>query len=229
VTQQLRGLSSMATKGLLADLADALRQQVSLSVQFESAGGVEIARNIRAGTPADLAILSRETMSDLAHDGLLAAGTLRPLFVSDVVAATPDDGAAAPFSTEEDLRTALVDAGRIAYSTGPSGEALVDLIDRWELAEVVRPKLVQAKPGTPVASLLAAGKADLGFQQRSELTGLAGIRVLGPLPGAAAIRSTFSGAVLARSGKWEAAGEVLDFLGSEHAEERALAAGLMLA
>jgi molybdate transport system substrate-binding protein len=219
----------MATKGLLADLSDGLRRQVSLSVRFDSAGGLEVARNIRAGAEADLAVLSREAMSDLDSDGLLDPGTLRPLFISDVVAATPDDVAVVPFSTEEDLRTALISAGRIAYSTGPSGGALVDLIRRWDLVELVRPKLVQARPGTPVGSLLAAGRADLGFQQRSELTGLTGLRVLGPLPGAAAIRSTFSGAVLARSTKRKSACEALGFFGSKDAEERALAAGMMIA
>jgi molybdate transport system substrate-binding protein len=134
-----------------------------------------------------------------------------------------------PFSTEEDLRAALSAAARIAYSTGPSGTGLVDLIERWELGGVVQHKLVRAGPGTPVARLLAAGEADLGFQQRSEFSGVAGIRVLGPLPGAAAIRSTFSGALLARSTNKQPAREVLSFFGSKDAEEHVLAAGMALA
>ena len=77
--------------------------------------------------------------------------------------------------------------------------------------------------------MLAGGDADLGFQQRSELSGIAGTRVLGPLPGEAAIRSTFSGAVLARSTNAETAREVLEFLQSKDAEDYVLAAGMMLA
>jgi molybdate transport system substrate-binding protein len=141
----------------------------------------------------------------------------------------PQDAAPVPLSTEEDLRAALINADRIAYSTGPSGKAVVDLIERWQLAEVVQFKLRRARPGTPVASLLARGEADLGFQQRSELSALAGIRVLGTLPGAAAIRSTFSGAVLARSTNTVTAREVLRFLSSKDAEELVLAAGMMIA
>jgi molybdate transport system substrate-binding protein len=229
VAEQVRGLSSMATKALLADLCDALWRRRTLSVQFESAGGIEVARSIRAGAKADLAVLSEEEMSDLAADALFEPGTLQPLFVSDVVAAVPEDLAAVPLATEKDLRAALVGAGRIAYSTGPSGKALRDLIERWDLVGVVEHKLVQARPGTPVASLLAEGGADLGFQQRSELSDLARIRVLGPLPGAAAIRSTFSGAVLARSTNSDSAREVLSFFGSKDAEEHVLAAGMMIA
>jgi molybdate transport system substrate-binding protein len=227
VAAHIRGLASMATKRLLADLSDALRHHRSLSVHFETAGGVQVASDIRAGAQADLVVLSAEVMSDLDADGFLRVGTLRPLFVSDVVAAAPDDVASVPLSTEQDLRAALIGAGRIAYSTGPSGKAFVDLIERWELLNAVQHKLLQAAPGTPVGSLLADGEADLGFQQRSEFAAVAGIRVLGPLPGAAAVRSTFSGAVLARSTKPEPAGEVLRFLESGEAEKFIRAAGMV--
>jgi molybdate transport system substrate-binding protein len=77
--------------------------------------------------------------------------------------------------------------------------------------------------------LLADGEADLGFQQRSELLDLAAIRILGPLPGAAATRSTFSGAVLARSTDPESAREVLSFFKSTDAEEHVITAGMMIA
>lgn len=229
MTDLVRGLSSMATKGLLAELSDALRRRRSWSVRFESAGGVEVAREIRAGAEADLAVLSEDEMAELEADGLFEAGTLRPLFVSDVVAAVPEDAASVPLTTEEDLRRALAGASRIAYSTGPSGKAFLDLVESWGLADVVRPRLVQAPPGTPIGSLLADGEADLGFQQVSELSDLAGIRVLGPLPGAAAIRTTFSGAVLARSTRADRAREVLGFLGSTEAHDIITAAGMAIA
>jgi molybdate transport system substrate-binding protein len=219
----------MATKRLLADLSDALRRRRSLCVHFDSGAGIEVARNIRAGAHADLAILNGESMSDLEADGVFEPGTMRPLFVSDVVAAVREGQAAVPLSTEEDLRAALVRADRIAYSTGPSGKALVDLVKHWGLVEIVAPKLTEAAPGTPVAKSLASGEADLGFQQRSEFSDVAGIRVLGRLPGSAAIRSTFSGAVLARSANKESALEVLSFLQSNDAEAHVLAAGMTIA
>jgi molybdate transport system substrate-binding protein len=219
----------MATRGLLADLSDALRRHRALAVDFDSGGGIEVARDIRAGAQADLAVLSGEEMSDLDADGLFEPGTLMALFVSDVVAAVPGRAARVPLSTETDLRAALLGAGHIAYSTGPSGKALVDLIERWELVDDVEHKLVQARPGMPVGRLLTSGEADLGFQQRSELSDLAGIRVLGPLPGVAATRSTFSGAVLARSTNRQSAREVLRFLRSKDAEGYVVAAGMMIA
>ena len=225
MTSPLRGLSSMATKELLAELTGALRRG-SLSVRFESAGGLDVVRTIREGMDADLAVLDSEQLADLDVEGHVEPGTLQPLFVSDVVVATTEQGSPIPLSNEDDLRAALLGADRIAYSTGPSGTGLLELVERWNMQAIVRPKLVRAEPGTPVGRLLTSGDADLGFQQRSELSKVAGVRVLGALPGTAAIRSTFSGAVLARSSNKGQARDVLGFLGSPDAEELVRAAGM---
>jgi len=85
-------------------------------------------------------------------------------------------------------------APRIAYSTGPSGTALMALFERWGIAGEIGSRLVQAPPGVPVASLLARGEAELGFQQLSELIGFEGIALIGPLPPEVQITTVFSAA-----------------------------------
>jgi molybdate transport system substrate-binding protein len=55
---------------------------------------------------------------------------------------------------------------------------------------------------------------------------LPGVAVLGPLPGAAAITTVFSGAVLAGSAHPGSALEALDVLASQEVEMRVIAAGM---
>ncbi len=208
----IRGLSSMATRLILADLAGEIGRRHHIEVSFTSEGGVEVARKVRAGVQADLLVLGATAMRALAEEGLLVAATVRPLLVSQVVAAVPAASSAGPLSAETELRELLVAADRIAYSTGPSGTGLLVLLERWGLVETLRGRLVQAPPGVPVGSLLANGEADLGFQQRSELMDVAGIRLLGPLPGEAALSTTFVGAVLAGSAQPELARTVVGLL-----------------
>ncbi|MFJ8212620.1 substrate-binding domain-containing protein [Streptomyces sp. NPDC096033] len=222
----ISGLSSMATRPLLAELSERIRLVHGLPVRFESAGGVEIARRVREGAEADLLVLADGALTALEEEGHLLAGTARPLWISQVVAAVPAGAPVPVLDSESGLRSALEAAQSIAYSTGPSGTALVELIGRLGLAGALAGRLVQAPPGVPAGSLLSTGRADLAFQQHSELMDLPGVVIAGPLPGDTAISSTFSGAVLASASRPGPALEVLDFFGSDTGSESARARGM---
>jgi molybdate transport system substrate-binding protein len=194
----LRGLSSMATRAVLAALtADADLGLGHLVV--ESGGGVEVARRLRAGEVTDVVVLASDAIDALAGDGVVHGRTIRPLFRSDVVVGVPEGAPVPDIGSVESLTAALLASRRIGYSTGPSGSALLALVDTWGLTEALADRWVQAPPGMPVARLLAEGAVDLGFQQRSELALAPGITVVGPMPPGAEIRTTFTGAVATAS------------------------------
>jgi len=129
-------------------------------------------------------------------------------------------GAAKPdISTEEALKRAVSGAKSIGYSTGPSGTHLMKLFERWGIAEAIKPRIVQAKPGIPVGSLVAKGEIELGFQQLSELINLAGVDILGPLPPGTQTITIFSGGVAATSAQPETVRSMLAFFASPAAAE----------
>ncbi|MFF9853105.1 substrate-binding domain-containing protein [Streptomyces litmocidini] len=224
--RDISGLSSMATKPVLAELSAHIRLAHGLPVRFDSAGGVEIARRVREGAEADLLVLADGALAELEKEGHVLEGTRRPLWISQVVAAVAEGTPVPALGSVSDLRAALTSAKGIAYSTGPSGTALIDLLTRLDLADMLCDRLVQAPPGVPAGSLLASGRADLAFQQHSELMDLPGVVVIGPLPDDTAISSTFSGGVLAASSRPSLAREVLDLLGSDAASRTARARGM---
>lgn len=218
----MRAISSMATRHVLADLFGAAVAAGLPAVEVESAGGVDAANRVAAGEGFDLVFLASGALAGLADAGHVDGLSITPLFLSQVAAAVPS-GSTEPaepvvgpaFASADELRVALQAAGRIGYSTGPSGTALVQLIHDWGLD--LDERLVQARPGIPVARSLADGDVDLGFQQLSELVGQPGIRILGVMPQDCAIDTVFSGAVATASADPVRAAEVLSFLASDAA------------
>jgi len=212
----------MATRHVLTDLAAAAAAAGLPELDIESVGGVDAAERVAAGESFDLVFLADGALSKLADAGHVDAATLTPLLLSQVavaVASGDSEPAARPdgpaFADASALREALRAAKRIGYSTGPSGTALVKMIDDWGLAHELGDRLVQAKPGIPVAKSLAEGDVDLGFQQLSELVGQPGIRILGVMPDECAIDTAFAGAVATASSDSAGAADVLAFMESE--------------
>ena len=92
---------------------------------------------------------------------------------------------------------------------------LLTFFEAWGMADELEGRLVQARPGVPVARLIADGEVDLGLQQLSELVGEPGVRVLGTLPDDCAIATVFAGAVGSASGDANAARDLLRFFASD--------------
>ena len=210
----LTGISSMATRQLLADLVADWHRPVTM----ESVGGVDAARRVRAGESFDVVVLASTAIDKLIAEGHLQPGSVH--VARSGVSVAVRAGAARPdISTEDALRRAVAAACSIGYSTGPSGVHLAQLFERWGIAALLKGRIVEAPPGVPVGSLVARGEVELGFQQLSELMSLEGIDVLGPLPAAVQVLTTFSAAVGTRCLQPQAARDFLAHLASPVAAE----------
>lgn len=225
----LIGLGSMATRHLLADLADLAAERGIAEMSFTNGGGVDVANRVRAGEPADVVVLAQGAVAKLAAEGHLTGESVRPLFVSDAVLGIPASSTVQAPQDAEDLRRCLLAAQRIGYSTGPSGQAFLAVLDALGIADELSGRLVQARPGMPVAGMLAAGELDLGVQQLSEMTGTDGVTILGPLPGPHAISSVFSAAVATASQHPDEAAAAVAFLADPHNQSLVERHGMTLA
>jgi molybdate transport system substrate-binding protein len=210
----LAGVGSMATRPLLADLAVLYERESGRRVQVTSLGGVDAARRVQAGEGFDFAVLASGPIDRLMAGGhLVGARTdiVRSGMALAVAAGTPRPD----IGTEDALRETILRAAHIGYSTGPSGDHFLRLLDRWGVAAVVHPRLVKTQPGVPVASLIAKGAVEIGVQQLSELKDVPGVDVIGPLPDGAQLVTVFAAAVCAVSRQQQAAADFLAFLASE--------------
>jgi molybdate transport system substrate-binding protein len=210
----IRGISSMATRTLLDELATAYSAETGVPVAIESVGGVDAARRVQEGEAFDVVILSAEAIDKLIATGRVLAGSRVDLVRSGVAVAVRAGAPHPDLSTEAAVKAAVSVARTVGYSTGPSGVALAKLFERWGLAEALKDRTVVATPGVPVGALVARGDIELGFQQLSELIHVPGIDLLGALPDAIQITTTFSAGICAACNQPDAVRAMLDYLAS---------------
>ena len=215
---RITGISSMATRQVLAELVQAFQERGGCEVAIESVGGVDAAKRVQAGEPFDVVILASDAIESLITSGQVVDP--RVDLVRSPVAIAVRAGAPHPdVASEQAVRAAVLAARHISYSTGPSGVHLTRLFERWGIAQDIKPRIVQAPPGVPVGSLVARGDVELGFQQLSELMHLGGIHVLGTLPEEIQYITVFSAGVCAISRQAATVRTMLEFMTSREADE----------
>jgi molybdate transport system substrate-binding protein len=213
MSRAIIGLSSMATRHILADLARDYERQYGRRVDIRSMGGVEAAKLARAGEAADVVVLASKVMESLEAEGHIKGG-IRRFARSEIGMAVPAGARRPSLEDGTAVRQAMIEAKRVCYSTGPSGDHFKALCEKWGVAHSVLARALKAPPGVPVATLVAQGEADLGIQQLSELIGQPGIEVVGPLPPEIQAVTVFAAGVSTMSAEREAAQALVAYLAS---------------
>jgi len=209
----IAGVSSMATRLILGELAQRYEAASGVPVAIKAMGGVDAAALVRSGEPTDIVVLASGPMAKLEAEGHIAAGSIRGFTRSGMAIAVRAGAAQPDIGTEAAVKAAVLAANRVCYSTGPSGDHLLQLCAGWGVA-ADDPRLVKAPPGVPVGTLVARGEADLGFQQLSELIHVPGIVVLGPLPPEIQNVTVFAAGVAGTSKQPEQTAALIAYLAS---------------
>ena len=193
----LRVLSTLAVMGVLQQVVPAREAATGRRVEVLYEPTAKLLERIRAGAPADVAILTAEAVDALIADGRMQPGSRVDVAVS-VIGVAVKAGAPRPdIATPEAFRAALLAARSIGYSrAGASGIVFAGLIERLGIAAAVNAKATIIPQGF-TAELAASGAVELAIQQVSELMAVPGVDIVGPLPEVLNVRAVFSGGIMA--------------------------------
>jgi molybdate transport system substrate-binding protein len=176
-----------------------------------------IPMRLQRGEDADVVIIARSALDDLAQKGLVKKSSEVDLVRSPIGLAVKAGTPVPDISSVDGLKKTLMNAKSIAYSDSASGVYVsTELYKRLGIESQVSPKSRKI-PATPVGEIVAAGKAEIGFQQMSELLPIKGITVVGPIPAELQKITIFSAAIATHSKSPAAAKALIDMLSSPSA------------
>jgi molybdate transport system substrate-binding protein len=194
----IRLLSTLALTGAVPSVAGRYQAAGGARIDADFAPTLGLLDRLRGGEDADVVILTREGLDDLAGRGKVVAETCVDLARSFVGIAVRAGADHPDIATEQALRATLLGA-RVAYSRiGASGIFFAELIERLGIAREVNAR-ARIIPSGFTAELLVTGEAELAVQQLSELKLVAGVDVVGPIPGHLQIPVVFSAGRLVAS------------------------------
>jgi molybdate transport system substrate-binding protein len=181
---ELKVLASPGVKHIVTDLVSTFETTSGHKVSIAWGGNSDILGRVRAGEAADLVVMARFSIDRLIAEGKLVAGSVTDIATSGIGVAVRAGLPAPDISSAEAVKNAVLAARTVAYSSGPSGATIAEILTRMGIADRIKDKVRQPPPATAalVGEMLARGEADLGFQLTSELIGVEGITYLGPLP-----------------------------------------------
>ena len=185
-----------------------------------------IPSRLSKGEQFDVLILAAPALDTFMKDGVLRSGT-RVDLVASVMGAVVKTGAPKPdISTMPGLKSALLNAKSVAYSASASGVYLsTELFPKMGISEQMD-KTARKIYSERVASVVARGEAELGFQQVSELIPIPGVDFIGELPPEAQKTVLFSAGITSNTKNQEASKDLIQFLASKKAVPIIQKAGL---
>jgi molybdate transport system substrate-binding protein len=214
---EIKVLSAIGMQAVMEDLGPKFERATGhkLAITFDLLGGV--VKRVQGGETTDVVVIPRQGIDGFVKEGKVAADNVTVIARSGLGVAVRQGGAPKPdISSPEALKRTLLAAKSITYSNpelgGASGIQFAKVLERLGIADEMKPKTVfQPKAGL-VGVLVANGEAELAVQQIQELVPVAGIEVVGPLPGDLQEPIVFSAAIMGSAKDTEASKALVNFL-----------------
>ena len=231
-TRQIKVLTSggfTAAYNILAPQFEQTTGIVLVTAYGASSGGApdSIPSRLSNGEAADVIILSRSSLDNLTELSEVHPDSRVDLVRSGIGMAVRSGAPKPDISTKDAFIDTVLRAESIGYSASASGTylstILVPQLEIWERIEPKSKRILSER----VASAVARGEVEIGFQQISEILPIEGVDYVGPIPDDVQKITTFSAGITQRAQNLSGAKSLIEFLSSEEVAETIAATGLI--
>ena len=204
-------LSTLALRGVLVETEAEFRARTGFAIaaRYKSTNAQLIA--IAEGATADVAIITRQAIDQLTAEGKIVPGSAKDVAQSGIGLAVRAGAPKPDISTIEAFKQTILAAKSIAFSRlGASGVHFAEVIECLGIADEIRRKAIISD--AYMGEIVALGEAELAVQQISELMPVAGIDIVGPLPGDLQKISLFAAAIFTAAKNPAGGAKLVSFL-----------------
>jgi molybdate transport system substrate-binding protein len=227
----LKVFSSGGMYPVIESLKQDYQQQTGNIIQLEAAPSMgetpqAIPNRLKRHDNADVLVMVDYAIKPLEQANWVDSHSHQVLAHSYIAMAVKQGMAPLDISTVAKFKQVLTEASSIAVSDSASGKYIqTTMLGKLALGFETAKK-VAVIPATPVGEAVAQGKAELGFQQNSELKAVKRITIVGLIPQAVQ-QDTLYGAVITRGTKKKReAAQFVTYLQSATARKMMLEKGL---
>jgi molybdate transport system substrate-binding protein len=215
---ELKVLSAFGMQSVLEELRPKFERATGHKLALAFATGGATVKRVQGGEATDVVITLRPGIDTLVKDGKAPAGNVTVLARSGIVVIVRKGAPKPDISSPDTLKRTLLVAKSLSYvdpaSGGASGIHFAKVLERLGIAKEMQPKTVFPDPKTPAAVgvVVANGEAEIGVHLVQEVISVAGIEIVGPLPGDLQDTVVFAAAIMGGAKSAEAAKVLVDFL-----------------
>jgi molybdate transport system substrate-binding protein len=222
----LRVFSSNGVGALLQDVQPEVERATGRPVAFEFSTAAALKRRIDAGDVPDVAVLTSALVDELSAQGTLVRESRRDVARVGVGVGVQADAPTPDIGTPEALKALLLGARSVVFTAEGQSRATIDrAFDQLGIVPEMRARTILKGPGE-APGVAARGEADVVLTLVSELVGVAGLKLLGPLPPPLQNHVTFTAARGVNSRDPEVADRLLQALSGANVGARLARHGL---
>jgi molybdate transport system substrate-binding protein len=225
-------LSGGAAQGLVKSLAEKFGARTGFGISGDYGAVGVMAAKLRAGTPADILILTSALIADLARENLIDANTIRNVGQVETALAVREGDPSVSVHDAAGLREALLAADAIFVpdtKASTAGVHVAKILAQLGIADEVEKRLKIYPNGAAAMRQLAESAASrpIGCTQSTEIIATKGVKLSGALPKGCELATLYTTAIAAAAEHPREAQSLIDLLTAEDHQPLRTRAGFL--
>lgn len=218
--------ATVAAKSALEQIAPGFETSSGHKIKLHIATTGELKGEIEKGAAFDVALLTAAALEDLIKQGKVDGAGKVGVARSGVGVTVAKDAPKPAIGSVEDFKRSVLAAKSVTYSAqGATGPTIKKIFEQLDITAAMGAKTVIINKIT-APQAVAAGQAEMGFTQISEILDTPAAQLAGPLPAELQVYSLFSAAPSAATADREAAQAFVNALAQPAAKAILKARGL---